>query len=450
MVKIALYLALLVSFFMMFNAPWIAALVYSIVSVMQPQYIWFWAFEGFSAFKVSAGITILAWGWHVLQGNIRWEVYKSSQFKGVIGLTIIFHLSNLLTPFDTYFSLVSGDLVVDIFTTIAIMYFFILPLINQENTIKFFGFMFIFVTVYYAYWANDHYFSGNWSMFEGGRLLGPRKSPYKDGNVTSIVLTSGLAFVMFGIRYFKQKWLRYALVLTLPFIWHALILFASRGALLSAASVTLFFALVVKSKSLNIVMAIGFVAMLVYQGGMLVQRTSSTVSMAQSNSSGDEPLNPRLVSWSVGLGIAANYPLLGAGPQRFQYASQQLYPGESPHVAHNTFINFSANTGLIAGFIYLSFFWASFKQFKYVRAHVVENSTFDYINLSCMGGLVGYFVGAFFLDLIIFEPFYFLLILITANYYLVKNAVEKNTGIEGIRVSDLSEDDASHTQKVTA
>jgi len=148
MVKIALYLALLVSFFMMFNAPWIAALVYSIVSVMQPQYIWFWAFEGFSAFKVSAGITILAWGWHVLQGNIRWEVYKSSQFKGVIGLTIIFHLSNLLTPFDTYFSLVSGDLVVDIFTTIAIMYFFVLPLINQENTIKFFGFMFIFVTVY--------------------------------------------------------------------------------------------------------------------------------------------------------------------------------------------------------------------------------------------------------------------------------------------------------------
>ena len=63
---------------------------------------------------------------------------------------------------------------------------------------------------------------------------------------------------------------------------------------------------------------------------------------------------------------------------------------------------------------------------------------------------MGYFVCAFFLDLIIFEPFYFLLILITANYYLVKNAVEKNTGIEGIRVSDLSEDYDSHTQKVTA
>lgn len=446
MVKIALYLALVLSFFMIFNAPWVAALVYSFVSVMQPQYIWFWAFEDFSAFKVSAGITIIAWSWHAINGNIRWEVYRSPQFKGVVALTCIFHLSNTLTPYESYFSLVSGDLVVDIFTTITIMYFFVLPLINQENTIKFFGFMFIFITVYYAYWANDHYFSGNWSMFEGGRLLGPRRSPYKDGNVTSIVLTSGLAFVMFGIRYFKQKWLKYALILTLPFIWHALILFASRGALLSAASVTLFFALVVKSKSLNIVMAIGFVAMLVYQGGMLVQRTTSTV--AQAESGGEEPLNPRLVSWSVGIGIAMEYPLLGAGPQRFQYASEQLFPGKSPHVAHNTLINFSANTGLIAGFIYLSFFWASFKQYKYVKLHVADNSTFDYINMSCMGGLVGFFVGAFFLDLIIFEPFYFLLILITANYYLVKNAVEKNTGIEGIKARDLADDDVSKRKKV--
>ena len=67
-----------------------------------------------------------------------------------------------------------------------------------------------------------------------------------------------------------------------------------------------------------------------------------------------------------------------------------------------------------------------------------------------MGGLVGFFVGAFFLDLIIFEPFYFILILITANYYMVKNAVENNTGIEGIKAADLSEDEASNTRKVTA
>lgn len=423
MVKLALYLALLVSVLTISSAPWIAAFTYSIVSVMQPQYIWFWAFDGISAFKLSAGITILAWFWHLLQGNINWEVYKSGQFKGVVALMIIMHLSNALTPFASYFSLVSGDLVVSIFTTITIMYFFVLPLINRKDTIKYFGYMYVFITVYYAYWANDHYFSNNWGMFEMGRLKGPQFSPYQDGNVTSIVLTTGLGFVMFGARYFKNKVVRYALLASIPFIWHALILFASRGALLSAASVTLFFALVIKSKTLNVFIAIGFVAMLVWQGGMLAQRASSTVSASQSNQT-DEPLNPRLVSWSVGVGIALEYPILGAGPQRFQYASKYLYPGKSPHVAHNTFLNFSANTGIFAGLIYLSFFWVSFKQFRFVRKTVEEDSTLNYINLSCMAGLVGYFTGAVFLDLIIFEPFYFLLVLITANYYLAKNSIK--------------------------
>lgn len=431
MVKLALYLALLVSALSIFNAPWIAAFTYSIVSVMQPQYIWFWAFNDFSAFTVSAGITIVAWIWHVLQGNIRWEVYKSGQFKGMVGLFIILHLSNALTPFTNYFSLVSGDLVVDTFTTIFLMYFFVLPLINREDTIKYFGYMYIFVVVYYAYWANDHYLSGNWAMFQQGRLIGPRFSPYKDGNVTSIVLTSGMAFVMFGIRYFKNKALRYGLLLSIPFIWHALILFASRGALVSAAAVTLFFALVIRSKFLNALIACGFVVMLVWQGGMLVQRTSSTVSQAQTDSS-EAPLNPRLLSWSVGIDIALKYPLLGAGPQRFQYASKLLYPGKSPHVAHNTFLNFSANTGLIAGFIYLSFFYISYKQYKAVRKWTKDKSTFDYINLSCMGGLIGYFTGALFLDLIIFEPFYFLLILISANYYLAKYSTDSDSIVKQV------------------
>ncbi|TPV62111.1 polymerase [Aestuariibacter sp. GS-14] len=425
MVKLALYLALLASVLMLSNAPWIAALVYSIVSVMQPQYIWFWAFEGFSVFKFAAGVSILAWLWHVMQGNIRWEVYKTGQFKGMFLLLLIFYLSNFFTPFASYFSLVSGDLVVSIFTTIFIMYFIVLPLINNENTIKFFGFMYIFVVVYYAYWANDHYLSNNWGQFSQGRLMGPRGSPYADGNVTSIVLTSGLGFVMFGARYFSQKWLKYGLLFTIPFIWHALILFASRGALLSAAAVTLFFALVVKSRLLNIAIAFGFVGMLVWQGGMLTQRTNNTVAQAQMSGE-EEPLNPRLVSWSVGIDIAMEYPLLGAGPQRFQFASRQLFPGKSPHVAHNTFLNFSANTGFFAGFIYLSFFWVSYKQYRFVKKRVRDNSIFDYINLSCMSGLVGYFVGAFFLDLIIFEPFYFLLLLISANYVLAKNSKNRD------------------------
>jgi O-antigen ligase len=235
----------------------------------------------------------------------------------------------------------------------------------------------------------------------------------------SIVLTTGLGFVMFGITFFKQKLIKYFLILSVPLVWHALILFASRGALLSAAAVTLFFVMVMRSKTLNLAVLAGFTAMLIWQGAMLTSRTTSTVAQAQQENV-DVPLNPRLVSWGVGIDIALEHPLLGAGPQRFQYASAVLFPGKSPHVAHNTFLNFSANTGIIAGLIYLSFFIVSFKQYKYVRKYKQGDTVNGYINLACAGGLVGYFVGAIFLDLIVFEPFYFLLVLMSVNYCMVK------------------------------
>lgn len=422
MVKFLVYLVTVMSAMSLFKAPWVSALLYSFVSVMQPQYIWFWAFNDFSIFTISAAIAILAWGVSLVEGKINFEVYKSGQFKGMLGLLVIFHLSNFFTPFQSYFSLVSADLVVKTFTTIFIMFSIVLPLVNSERTAKYFCFVFIFTAIYYSYWANDHYLSGNWSQFTLGRLNGPNYSPYKDGNVASIVITTAMAFVLFGVRYFNSKIVKYSLIFSVPFLWHALILFASRGALLSAAAVTLFFAFHIKSKSLNVFILIGFVVMLLWQGGMLVERSSKTVTKSQSTSV-EEPINPRILSWQVGIDIVLEYPILGAGPQRFQYASALLFPGKSPHVAHNTLLNFSANTGLIAGAIFLSFFYCSYKQFKYVKEVVKEDSTASFINLSCMGGLVGYFVGAFFLDLIIFEPFYSLLLLITANYYLVREKV---------------------------
>jgi hypothetical protein len=182
--------------------------------------------------------------------------------------------------------------------------------VNKPDTIKYFAFMFIFVTLYYAYWANDQYLSGNWYQFVFGRLNGPVGSPYSDGNVLSVLITTGLSFVMFGIRYFQNKWVKLGLIMFIPLVWHALILFASRGALVSAVAVTLFFAFVVKSKKLNYAMVVGFAVMLVWQGSEMLNRATETVSQAQQNT-GEEPLNPRLVSWQIGWNLALKYPLLG-------------------------------------------------------------------------------------------------------------------------------------------
>lgn len=424
MVKLLALIMLLASAVTVFSMPWVAALSYSVVSILQPQHIWFWAFEGIPVFKITAALAIIGWLIAASQKNIDWDVYKSGQFIGLVLLVVVMHLSNLLSPFSHYFAGVGGDLVLGIMNTILIMYFFVLGLINKKEVLLYCALIMVITTLWYTYEANQAYLQQDWSKFFAGRLRGADTGPYKDGNVLSVVVIVGLPFILFGIQYFQKRWIQIGLLLSIPLVWHALVLYASRGALLSAGVLTLCAAIMMRSKILNIMLVAGFAAFLATQGGALMERAKDTVSASQTQT--EQPINPRLVSWSVGARLALQYPILGVGPQRFQYASRLHFPGESPHVAHNTFLNFSANTGLIAGFIFLSFFFISFRQFGKVRKSVDKASIYAYINNASIVALLGYFVGGMFLDLIIFEPFYFLLVLITANYYLAMK--EKESG----------------------
>jgi hypothetical protein len=416
MIRLLTILGLLACIFLLSTAPWASAVAYTLVSILQPQYVWFWSFESIPIFKITAGLAIIAWCIEAGRGNINWKVYKTWQFKGLLLLWAWMHFSNMFSPFSSYFAGIGGDLVLGTMNTIVIMYFIVLGLINTEKSLTWFAYTLVLIGIYYTYWANDHYLSNNWGQFTDGRLRGPRGSPYGDGNALSIVLIVCMPFVLFGIQHFKQKWLQVLMILSLPLMWHALILFASRGAMLSAGVLTLFAASIMKSKMLNKALVLGFLIVIIDQGGTLLQRTKTTVAAAQTES--EAPLNPRLVSWDIGTKLIAKYPIFGAGPQRFQVASATHFPGKSPHVAHNTFLNFSVNTGLLTGVVFISFFFASYRQYKKVKDATEFSSTYNYINRCCGAALLGFFVGAIFLDLIIFEPFYFLLALISGNYIL--------------------------------
>ena len=418
MVKILTILALLFTTLMLVSAPYLAALSYTTVSVMQPQYIWFLSFDGIPLFKITAGLSILAWGIQAARGEINWAVYGSGQYRALALLVGVMHISDWVTPFDSYFAGTGAEIVLSTMRTIFIMYTIVLGLIQNKKALVIFCYTMLAIAIYYTYWTNKAYFTQDWSMFKSGRFAGLPKGPYRDENAFSILLVILMHFILFGIFFFKDKRIKIGLIVLIPFLWHALILCASRGALLSAGLSTLFATTLIRSKKLNIILLVAFAGAIIWQGGALLNRTSETVNRAEYS---DEPINPRLASWKVGAKLAAEYPLFGVGPQRFQIASRIHFPGESPHVAHNTFLNFSANTGILAGFLYLYFFFKSYSDFKYVKLHARRDSIYAYINNACMCGLFGFFIGAIFLDLIIFEPFYFIVLLLSVNYFLMKN-----------------------------
>lgn len=401
--------------------PWITGIAYVLNSLLQPQYLWPWVFEGVPIFKITAALAILGSIITLTKRKLSSDIFKETQNYCIVAIWILMHLSHALSPFKSSPVSVPADIVLGTINSIIIMYFVLLPLCESEKALKYLCYTFISVGLYYIYWANNAYLSAEWYKFIGGRLEGPVGSPYADGNALSTLIVMTLPFIT--LLYFRLKniFIKLFILSVIPLAWHAITLFSSRAALLASVITIILTAYVLKSKKLNIFMIASFFIFIIYQGSTVLERTTTTIENAKIQ--GEEPINPRILSWSVGLKLIPEYPLFGVGVQQFESASASHFPGESPHVAHNTFLNFAVNSGLTSGILYLVLIFIVFKRLLRFRNIEIEFSNiFHYVLASSSIGLIGFFICSMFLDLIIFEPFYILLILNLLSYRAIENS----------------------------
>lgn len=424
----------------LFSNAWISGMVYSLYAVLQPKYVWPWSFPDISYSMILALCCIAGAGLAFARSEVDKTIFSYRQHWVLVFMLVLFKLSDFFSSFPVYFAGVKSDIIISTFTTVVILYFLQLAILSNKRyamkALKWYMVMFVLVCVYYTYWANDHYLASNWGMFTQGRLNGPRGSPYGDQNALATLVVMGMPFLLLGFFYAQKRWLKWSCMMVLPLLWHALFLFGSRGSMLAVLASTLVALSMLKNtvnnddpdgfkikgvKFFKVMIVIGLVAALITQAGTLLNRSSDTLSRADSE---EEVANPRILSWTTGLKIASEYPVLGAGPQRFQTASHHLFPGETPHVAHNTFINFSANTGFIMGFMFLYLFWLSYKNYHWCKEQGIDKHPFlEFMNKATGCSLVGFFVCAVFLDLIVFEAFYFMLMLNGIKLHIFKRDV---------------------------
>jgi len=419
MVKFLTVLSLLVALFTVATLPWVAPVLYTTFSVLQPQYVWFWAFEGIPAFKIFAGLALIAWMIQAFKKNIQYSVYKLPINKALFALTFFVNFSDLISSYPAGFSSV---LVLEVFNTTILMYFCCLPLINNEKAVLCLTCAFIFTGIYYGYDANDAYFNNLWNRFDQGRLVGPSKGAYSDNNKFALLMVLCIPFLLLGFFHFKNLIVKLIMMLGMGMLMHGIFLTSSRGALLAIAGAVFVCTRVIhfsgfKKTFINVAILAGFVFVVLDQAGGTLSRSNEMVNA--NTRAGEEPMNPRIASWIVGFKLIKNHPLFGVGVYRFRTASAIEFPGESPHVAHNTLIKFSAESGLISGFLYLYTFWASYLMIRKINRHAGKDSIYRYSANSAFAALGGFFIGAIFADLDIFEPYYYLLMLLTACYVQV-------------------------------
>jgi hypothetical protein len=176
-----------------------------------------------------------------------------------------------------------------------------------------------------------------------GRTQTFHLGPNAFGTTMAVALVMVLGFSLEGPKRRRLLWMAAAVVVT-----GALILTWSRGAWLGALVGVIVLAAVSSTRRLGwrlLVLALLIAAVLPF---LVAQWEAQAPTRVSEN---PEDPNSRLTTWGVALRIVTDHPILGTGLNTFGLAYRRYKPparrlGAPPH-AHNIFLNFAAETGLV-------------------------------------------------------------------------------------------------------
>lgn len=422
----ALLFSLLVSVgFFTLSRPWIGIVTYYLLALLGPQYIWWWTFDGLRVSLIVAVTTIAGVSIKIFNKKYGSAFLYNKQNSWLAFLWFCLVCSYFMGPYVSAFSFsgLGPKQLFSLYNTIFIFYFISVLEIDELFKLRYLFLIFVISSLFLIYWANMQYFSQNWSSFNHGRLMGPTtvfgEGIYRDENTFAMFFVSGLPFIYYLGWEIKTKWLKLLLWAFIPFGWHAIFLTGSRGGLLG--TVVIMITLLLLSHRKILVIPLMLIFLLFYQlqaGDVMHNRSEYIVNIDGEHSAGD-----RITAWKGGLRIVMDHPVTGVGLGSFITALPDYI--ESRHmVAHNTLVQFAAESGVGAGLAYIVvifiFFINSLKIYRFCRNQKEDEEVkrIWLYNNACMTSFSGLIVCSLFLSLNTYEVFFMLLLFNNALYQI--------------------------------
>jgi probable O-glycosylation ligase (exosortase A-associated) len=390
--------------------PWIGVIAYYVLSVFYPQIIWHWIFSGIRASLIVSSVTVVGFFIHLLLRGIDLSVVKSKQSLYVILLWLSVINSYFNNPYGinpTEIVMYSSDYLLSTFNKIFMFYFVTVFLIRTKHQLHWLLIVLMGCVLYFTYYANMEYISGR--VF--GRLAGPGiAGVYSDENAFAMTFVVVIPVFYFMGNYYKNWILKLGLWAAIPAAWHAIFLTGSLGGLISLGVVMGFVAFRSKRKLFILLIPAALLfAFLNQGGGYLKEKALGT----EGGVTGVETAQTRFESWTAGINMIMEHPVTGVGPGNFLRVYSDYSDTGRSFVAHNTFIQFSSEMGLLAGLMYLLLGW-NFLTTYFRHRHYDRQEGFDPFLLavkeSITGGAIGFYTCALFLNLATYEIFYLLLV----------------------------------------
>ena len=409
--------------------PWVGVVAYYTLAIWYPQAIWRWIFLDSRIAQIVALGTLVGFAGAFLGGKISYLNLRNKQNFFMLFLWLSLISSYLLNPYGNelfvheevfYFDPVKE---MTILMKIYLFYFISVFLIDDLKKLKCLVAVFVVTSVYYVYWANYIFLSGQmYSM--GYRLSGPGLAGiYRDENTFAMLFVIGVPFLFFIGNYFKNKLLKFFLWGCIPLAWHAVFLTGSLGGLIGLIVSTFFIAIRSKNKGLLIAIPVALIIAFMSQGGDYLKKKAAG---AGGDVTKQETAQTRFESWTAGYKMMLDHPLTGVGVANFVKAYPD-YSRTRPYVAHNTFFQLAGEAGFFAGLMYLLLCANVF--FSNLKIGKLEDEGIDKFYLAVKNaslcGIVGYFICSMFLNLAAYELFHFLLILNVVQHSQVRLLLKK-------------------------
>ncbi len=416
--KILLYAAIAATVFVTLSHVWVGAAAYYLVALFNPQAIWPWIFQGARLSLILSAITILGYGRLLCAKKIKYSYLKDKQNIYMLILWAALLNSYIFSPYGAARFMegaASGTELIIMVSKIFLFYFVSIALFDDQKKMHYFVMVIIVCVVYYTYWANMRYLTG---FYYQSRLEGPGPGGiYTDENKFAMVFIVGIPYLFFMGNYYKNRVVKLFLWACIPFAWHAIFLTGSLGGLLSLAASTLVMAIRTKKKIFIAAIPAVLFAAFIFQGGdyLKEKKNEGGGHLTQIGTA-----QQRLQAWAVGIKIALDHPITGAGIGNFYQAYPDYDPYTSPHVAHNTFFQFLGESGVVAGLMYLlicaRIYWIHSGK-KFYQA-TQDSRFFRATGDALATSIVGFFCCAMFVDFATYEIFYYLLVLSAVQFRL--------------------------------
>lgn len=398
--------------------PWIGIVSYYLLALLGPQYMWPWVFSSIRTSFLVALFTIIGIGVKIIAGKFDFRFLKTRQNLCLLVLLVFIVASFFYGAYSAQSRAqpsVKDPNAIFVNTCKIFFYYFCATLVvNDVKRLRFLFYALVVTTVCLVYWANVQYVTGNWVQFNAGRLMGPnlQGSIYGDENAFGMLFAAGLPFVFYAGTLARIKWLRYALWMIIPFGMHAIFLTASRGALLGLGAGSVLMMLQAKKKWLLLLLLPILLFFFQWQAGSVMKGRSATISSYEGESSAES----RLIAWEAGMRMVQDHPLVGVGIGSFMTAFPS-YVDAKPIIAHNTLVQYAAESGIVAGACYLLIAYLFFANNVRTR-RLLEGGSKDgppdvveTINKACCASFAAFFTCSMFLSLNTYEVFFYLLVL---------------------------------------